>query len=152
MRKNLMLPLFSEPQAKKNYPLAVLVAAIVLLFVGSGLSARSAAIPSRVSEDFFDNLRAGQTDEAWGMTSSAFRQSTSRDSFDRLSDNISNNIKPGGLEAKKRDTVKGTAIGTKTVITGMAHGQDKVYELTCELVKEAGQWKIFAFKISEKKP
>ncbi|MGE5392176.1 MAG: hypothetical protein ACM3NH_00300, partial [Candidatus Saccharibacteria bacterium] len=81
-----------------------------------------------------------------------FRDSSSINNLNALSVSIRENAPNSAFKTVKREYVKGTAIGTKTVIRGTVEGLGgKTYQATADLAKENGEWRVFAFRISEAK-
>jgi len=120
--------------------LAVIIISLTLFFVNKGTQA-----PLGTAEMFIDKLSTGKNDAAYNLTSSEFQKTVNKAQFAQflkaypiLTDKESLSF---GYKSVKNDgaTLSGT-------ITG--NGKQTA-PITVFLVKESGEWKVFAVSLKE---
>lgn len=142
----------ATPPAKQrpNYKLVALYAAIVIVAVGVILFVLTKArgAQGQVASRFVEYIQHGNAEKAYGLTSSRFRDVTSKDSFEQYAGQESQLLPK--TEARVVDTVSEQAGSTPTTsvaldIKGGDAGSD--YHAVIQLVKEDGEWLVYSADI-----
>ena len=143
----------AAPAANKkqpNYKLVALYAVIIIVAVGviAFVLTKARGAQDQVASRFVNYIQHGNVEKAYGLTSSRFKDVTSKDSFEQYAGQESQLLPK--TEAKVVDKVSEQAGSTPTTsvaldIKGGDAGSD--YHAVIQLVKEDGEWLVYSADI-----
>jgi ABC-type transporter MlaC component len=142
----------TEKTAKTKRPLWQKIVAGVVLFVVAvfilvSIAARGAV---KVSNEFLSNIQNRQAGAAYALFSNEAAAATPRDEFNKIVDRIGPLLNTkADMKSKEVQGETGSS-ATSTVVYEIKGTDGVTYEVTVNLVKEDGEWKVVNFDSSAK--
>ena|SRR3990167_4679442 len=119
----------------------IIVIVVVASFATSG--------PAKASDAFVDNILSGNAQEAYKAFSSEAKNVVAEDQFDRIVKQMDEVLEDKASQRSRNIEGESGAAATGTMVYEVK-GSDGTYELTVNLVKEDGDWKVLNFDNSLK--
>lgn len=117
------------------------VAFIVVIIVLASLATSG---PAKASDEFVDNILSGNSGAAYSAFSTEAKDVVAEDQFDQIVKQMDDVLEDKASQKSKSVEGESGSAATGTVVYEV-NGSDGKYELTVNLVKEDGVWKVLNF-------
>ncbi len=136
----------AKPKKSLKKKLAIIVGAVVAVIVALILIVNTAtSAPVKVSNAFISYLQAGNTTAAYDLFTAAAQEATDEDYFADIVDSASE-ILTGKPDMKSKSVNGETGTAATATVVYQIQGTDAVYEITVNLQKENGEWKVLNYE------
>lgn len=146
-------PMAPNPKEKRGCLRRVLMAIgfmIALFVILAFLVFRTTAGAEKDARAFVTSVFAGNTDDAWSRTSSAFREQTSKPTLVELVTRLSTALPNPKIVNIGRSIAKATGKPTTATITYRVSTATRKAYSRVMLIKQSGKWRVENYESSQK--
>jgi hypothetical protein len=143
----------AKPAKKRNWKkiILIVVAAIAAFIIVITLTVNSATkAPVKVSNQFINSIQAGDAATAYALFSTDAKAVVPVDQFDTVVAQISPILSANEKMTSKSINGETGKAATSTVVYEIKGTDGKTYEITVNLIKENGDWKVLNFDSNPK--
>jgi uncharacterized protein YpmB len=126
--------------------LGVIIVFIVAIFLFVGNATKDA---QKVSDQFVNDVQAGNTESAYALTSDSFRKATSQDQLQQLIEQAGPLLK-GDEKITDRSVQKSTGAPETVVLVYTDKTSSATYYIRVQLEKNDNQWQVSGFRSDDK--